>query len=145
MVRSVTLPDLSPLLPMSGLRRLELKLGGTRDLTLLPRVGELVYLELWRVHGLTDVGPVADIARLEHLSLQALKGVTRLPSFAHSTALRRVDLDTMKGLIDLAPLAEAPNLEILNLVSFNHAEPTILQPFVGHPSLRAGIWGFGSN
>ena len=66
-LRSITMPDLSLLLPMRGLRSLDIKLGGTRDLGLLPRVGELWYLELWMIRGLTDISarrpdPVAPIA-----------------------------------------------------------------------------------
>jgi hypothetical protein len=40
-LRSITLPDLSLLLPLSQLRALDIKLGGTRDLTLLPQIGAL--------------------------------------------------------------------------------------------------------
>ena len=36
-LRSITMPDLSLLLPLKRLRSLDLKLGGTRDLRLLPR------------------------------------------------------------------------------------------------------------
>jgi hypothetical protein len=143
-LRSVTLPDLSILLPLHRLRKLDLKLGGTRDIRLLPRIGRLQYVELWLIRGLDDVGPVAEVESLEHLFLQALKQVTRLPSFARSTELRRVDLQTMKGLTDLAPLAKAPNLEILTLIEMRHLRPDALRSFIGHPSLRAGIWDLGS-
>ncbi len=46
-LRSMTLPDLSLLLPLTNLRSLDIKFGGTRDLSLLPRIGALTYLELW--------------------------------------------------------------------------------------------------
>ena len=46
-LRSITLPDLSILLPLSSLLSLDLKLGGTKDLALLPQIGRLRYLELW--------------------------------------------------------------------------------------------------
>lgn len=144
-LRSVTLQDLSILRPLERLRSLDIKLGGTRDLGLLPHIGRLEYIELWLIRGLDDITQIAEVETLQHLFLQALKQVTRLPSFARSGALRRVDLETMKGLTDLAPLAEAPNLEILNLIDMRHAAPEILRPFVGHPNLRAGIWGFGSD
>src|SRR4051794_645741 len=52
MARSVTLSDLAPLLAMTRLRRLDLKLGGTRDLRLLPGIGRIEDLEIWRVAGL---------------------------------------------------------------------------------------------
>lgn len=38
-LRSITLPNLSLLVPLTRLRALDLKLGGTRDLALLPEVG----------------------------------------------------------------------------------------------------------
>jgi hypothetical protein len=143
-LRSVTLPNLSALLPMGRLRTLDIKLGRTRDLGHLPRIGRLQYIELWMVRGLNDVAPLAEVETLQHVFLQALRNVTELPSFRRSTELRRFDLETMKGLSDLSTLAEAPNLEILNLIDMRHLQPEALRPFVGHPALRAGIWGLGS-
>jgi hypothetical protein len=144
-LRSVTMPDLGILLPLDRLRALDIKLGGTRDLRLIPRIGRLEYVELWLIRGLDDVTPLGELPALEHLTLQALAGVAALPSFGGGSALRRVDLETMKGLSDLAPLADAPSLEILNLIDFRQARPDILRPFIGHPTLRAGIWGLGSS
>jgi hypothetical protein len=42
-LRSVTMPDLSPLTPMTDLRALDLKLNGTKNLTLLPAFTRLQY------------------------------------------------------------------------------------------------------
>ena len=81
-LRSITMPDLSLLLPLKGLRSLDLKLGGTRDLRLLPRVGELWYLELWMIRGLTDVTAVGGIPSLRVLFLQALRQVEALPDLS---------------------------------------------------------------
>lgn len=144
-LRSITLPDLSPLEPLSKLRSLDIKLGGTKDLRLLPRVGSLEYVELWMIRGLDDVSPLAEVPTLDSFFLQSLKQVTRLPSFAASPALRHVILQTMKGITDLRPLASAPNLEILALTDMRHLGPDDLRPFVGHPKLREGRWGFGSD
>ncbi len=44
-LRSIKLPDLSILLPLERLRSLAVKLGGTTDLRLLPRIGRLEFLE----------------------------------------------------------------------------------------------------
>jgi len=144
-LRSITLPDLSALRPLRNLRSLDIKLGGTTDLRLLPGVGRLEYVELWMVRGLDDVSPLADVATLQRFFLQSLKRVTRLPSFASSPALRHVVLETMKGITDLRPLAEAPSLEVLALTDMRHLEPDDLRPFLGHPKLREGRWGFGSD
>ena len=52
---SITLPDLVLLLPLENLLALDIKLGGTSDLALLPRVGQLRYVELWMIKGLSDI------------------------------------------------------------------------------------------
>ncbi len=143
-LRSITLPDLSRLLPLRGLRSLELKLGGTNDLRLLPRIGDLAYLELWLIRGLVDIGPVADLAGLRFLFLQALRRVERLPDLAHARSLRRVHLETMKGLRDLRPLASAPALEELLLIDMPQLEPEDVLPLVGHPTLKGVTAGLSS-
>jgi hypothetical protein len=143
-LRSITLPDLSILQPLTGLRSLDLKLGGTRDLRLLPRVGELWYLELWMIRGLADVSAVGQIASLRSLFLQALRHVEELPDLSGATSLRRVHLETMKGVRDLRPLATAPALEGLELVDMRHLQPDDLRPLVGLANLKAVTVGLGS-
>jgi hypothetical protein len=143
-MRSITLPDLSVLVPLARLRSLDIKLGGTTDLRLLPRIGRLAYLELWMIRGLEDVDAIGEVVTLEELYLQALKRVIHLPSFRHLDRLRKVTLETMRGLSDLRPVADAPHLETLWLFDFRHAAPEVIRPFIGHPTLREGTWGFGS-
>lgn len=135
-LRSVTLPDLSLLLPMTGLLALDIKLGGTRDLGLLPRIGKLRYLELWMVKGLTNISAVGRLTHLRYLFLQALRRVEQLPDLGSDVELRRVHLETMKGLGDLRPLATAPALEELVLMDMGHLQPEDLRPLVGLPSLK---------
>jgi hypothetical protein len=143
-LRSVTLPDLSLLVPMNGLRSLWIGLGGTADLSLLSRLGALEDLELWRIRGLRDVSVLGSLPRLRRLTLQSMAAVTQLPSFRGALGLRRLALDTMKGITDLGPIAEAPALEELLLVSMTHLAPGSLRPLIGHRTLRRGVWGFGS-
>ena len=136
--------DIELLLPLTGLRQLLTGLGTLRTFSRLPEVGRLELIDLYRIRGLADVDVLADIPTLRHLSLQSMSAITRLPSFAGSPALRRVDLEAMKGITDLSGLAEAPALRYLLLVEMPQLDPQALQPFVGHPSLVAGIWGLGS-
>lgn len=143
-LRSITLPDLSLLLPLTGLRALDLKLGGTRDLSLLPSVGQLEYLELWLVRGLHDLSAVADVTTLRHLFLQALKQVTALPDLSRLTRLDTVHLETMKGITDLVPLLTAPALRQLALVDMGHLQPADVASLARHPSLRFLIAGLNS-
>lgn len=143
-LRSITMPDLTLLLPMRGLRSLDLKLGGTHDLRLLPRVGDLWYLELWMIRGLTDVSAIGHMSSLRSLFLQALRHVETLPDLRRATSLRRVRLETMKGLRDLRPLATAPALEGVELIEMRHLQPEDLRPLVGLPGLKEVTPGLGS-
>lgn len=144
-LRSISAPDLSALVPLRKLTSLDIKLGGTHDLSLLPRIGQLTYVELWRIRGVEDVSALAEVETLEHFFLQTLKRVTALPSFARSPNLRTVALDTMRGITDLTPIADAPKLELLRLIQMCQLEPEALRPLIGHPTLRDGTWGLCSD
>lgn len=144
-LRSITLPDLSLLLPLTRLRALDLKLGGTRDLSLLPRVGKLEYFELWMVRGLDDITPVAKVTTLQHLFLQALKQVTGLPDLSRLAQLETVHLETMKGITDLTPLLTAPALREVSLVDMGHLQPADVGVLARHPRLRFLTAGLNSD
>ena len=143
-LRSVTLPNLEPLLPMRRLRSLWMGLGATSDLGLLPELAPMDQLELWRIRGLGDVSVLGELPSVRILRLQSMSAVTSLPSLGRMTRLRVLALDAMKGIADLTPVAAAPALEELLLVDMPQLGPESLRPFVGHPTLRRGIWGFGS-
>jgi hypothetical protein len=143
-LRSITLPDLSLLLPLRSLQSLEIKLGGTTDLRLLPDIGRIRYLELWLVRGLDDVEPIGRMASLRYVFLQALKRVERLPDFGGAPNLRRVHLQQMKGLRDLRPLATARALEDLVLIEMPQLKLDDLRPLLEIPTLRGVSLGLGS-
>lgn len=143
-LRSITLPDLSILLPLTNLLSLDLKLGGTKELGLLAGIGRLRYLELWQIRGLEDISVVEELTDLQHLFMQSLRRVEQLPNLRRLTKLRRVTLDTMKGLSDLRPLAGAPALEELLLIAMRHLSLEDLACLIGHPALRAARFGLGS-
>lgn len=143
-LRSITLPDLSILLPLKKLRALGLKLGGTKNLAQLPGIKVLAYLELWMIRGLSDLAPVADLHHLEYLFLQALRQVDALPAMGELTRLQRLWLETMKGLTDLAPIRDAPSLRHLAAVDMAHLQPEAFEPLVGHPTLQTLRFGLGS-
>jgi hypothetical protein len=144
-LRSVTLSDLSLLLPLVSLRALDLKLGGTRDLGLLPQIGKLEYLELWMVRGLHDLTAVSGVVTLQYLFLQALKQVTALPDLSRLIALETVHLETMKGLSDLSPLLTARALRDVSLVDMGHLQPADVGVLATHPALRSLSAGLNSN
>lgn len=144
-LREITLTDLSLLLPLTQQRALDLKLDGTHELSLLPRIGRLEYLELWMVRGLSDLTPVSDVTTLEYLFLQALRHVTALPDLSRLTRLDTVFLETMKGLSDLRPLLTAPALQRVALVDMRHLQPEHVAVLANHPQLRFLRAGLGSD
>lgn len=143
-LRGITLPNLSALLPLRNLQEFDLKLGGTRNLALLPEIGRLRYLEIYRVRQLHDLSFLPRLTELQRLHLEALGNITALPSLAPLTKLRRLVLAGMKGITDLTPIAAAPALEDLGLVEMPHLRLEHLAPLVGHPRLRCAITGLGS-
>ena len=143
-VRSITLPDLSPIVPLRGLRFLALKLGGTKNLSLLPKLAELRYLELWMIKGLTDITPVGELRKLRYLFLQDLKQVTQLPEFANLDKLERCHIENLKGINDLCPIARAKNLHELLVVSMRHIPVAGFECFRNHPTLQEATIGLGS-
>jgi hypothetical protein len=144
-LRSVTLSDLSLLKPLRQLRALDLKLGGTKDLALLPELAPISYFEAWQVLGLADLSALSEVTSLQHLFLQSLRQVQTLPDLSRLTALRRVHIENMKGISDLAPLAKAPSLRDLFVVDMPHLHVEDFAPLVGHPTLRSVRSGLGSH
>lgn len=143
-LRSITFPDLALLRPLRKLRALALKLGGTRNLSLLPELDTLEYLELWMVKGLSDLTPVEGLPRLEFLFLQSLRQVQALPDLSGLTSLRRLWIETMKGLTDLSAVRGAPQLRQLAVVDMAHLQPGAFSPLTGHPTLESLQYGLGS-
>lgn len=143
-LRSITLPNLAILRPLHRLRSLDLKLGGTKDLRLLPEIGRLRYLELWMVKGLSDLDPVGAVLSLQYLFLQALRQVDHLPSLRAMSALRRVHIETLKGLRDLTPLCTAPTLEEVLLLNMGHLSVDDVRCLARIPTLRRALVALGS-
>jgi hypothetical protein len=145
MLRSITLPNVSILLPLRKLWSLDLKLGGTTNLSMLPEVGRLQYIELWMIKGLADLSPIAEVSSLEYLFLQALKNVTSLPPMGRLPRLRRVHLETMKGVRDLSPLCEAQSLDTVLVLDARHMRPKDFACLEQHPALKHAAIGLGSD
>ena len=144
-LRSVRMPDIRFLEPLQKLWWLALKLGGIRDLTALPRIGRLKYLELWMIRALEDLSPIADVGTLQYLFLQDLRRVTHLPDMAGLRSLRRVHLQNLKGLTDLRALLSAPSLEELLVLESPQLKVDDFRGLVGHPTLKRGFIALGKS
>lgn len=135
----ITLADLSMLLPLTGLRALQIFLGSTTDLALLPRLPALEELWLMCITRLSDLGVLGDLAGLRKLQLDWMRNVTSLPSLARLVRLEDVILDTMKGLTDLSPVAAAPALRRLTVAAMPQLTADNFRCFLGHPRLEE-LW-----
>lgn len=144
-LRSITLPDLTLFSPLTQLEALDLKLGGTNNLTGIEVFTKLRYLELWMIRGFSDLTPVTTCTSLEMLFLQALKNVTQLPDLSPMTRLQRVHLETMKGLTDLSPLLTAPALEEVAVLDAGHMQPVDAAVLTRHPGLKRASVFMGSD
>jgi hypothetical protein len=141
-LHSVTLADTGCLAGLPHLRGLALKLGGTKDLSILPTLPTLEFVELWRVRALDSIEALGGCAGLTTLFLQTLAQVRHLPDLS-GTRLAHLYLEHLPALADLTPLRGAP-LQQLWLIDMGHLRPSNLEPLVGHPTLRAAVFGLGS-
>jgi internalin A len=137
----ITLPDLSLLLPLTGLRDLSIFLGGTTNLALLPRLASLEALSLMRITKLSDLSMLGDLVGLKKLHLDWMRNVTSLPRLDRLVRLEEVTLDTMKGLTDLSPVAAAPALRKLTIQTMPQLTAENFRCLLGHPRL-AGLWAY---
>jgi internalin A len=131
----ITCPDLSVFLPLTGLRKFSILLGGMTNLEMLPRFSELEELFLMRITRLSDLSVLKDLLRLKTLRLDWMRNVTTLPSLARLERLDSVELDTMKGLTDLSSVAAAPALRRLSVGGMPQLTADSFRCLIGHPRL----------
>jgi hypothetical protein len=143
-LRSITLPDLSVFTSLKELWSLDIKLGGTKDLSLLPEIGQLKYIELWMIRGLSNIQSISDVTSLQFLFLHALRRVENLPSFGELHKLRRLHIETLKGLVDISPIVEAPALKELLVLDTPQLKPEQFRCLVDHPTLETAAISLGS-
>ena len=137
-LRSITVADLSWLRPLKKLWSLDIKLGGTHDLSPLSGLKGLKYLELWQILGLDSVEIVAELPGLQNLFLQSLKRVTTLEPLARARKLRRLSLEDLSSVTSLAPLAVCHALQEFHLSDEKGQwHPEDLIPVLSNPALRA--------
>ena len=137
----ITLPDLSVVLPLERLRKLNILLGGTTNLGMLRRLPELEDLFLMRITRLADLGVLKDLANLKTLRLDWMRNVTSLPSFSGLKQLDDVRLDTMKGLTDLSSVAAAPALRRLHIVNMPQLTAACFCCLLHHSRLEE-LWAY---
>lgn len=144
-LRSTTLENVSSLIPLRNLRKLEFTLGNTTNLSHLPELPELRYLGLTQVSQLRDLSFVSELTELRYLLLHNLNKVETLPSFSKLSKLRWVYIESLKSVHCLAPITEAPSLEQIVFVNMPQLTPNDFEVFVGHPRLQSAAVGLCSH
>lgn len=144
-LKSISVPDLSFLLPLQNLTILKVHLGGIQDFFAIQHLKQLKFLEFWQVRGLSDLSFISFIPTLQQLVLQSLKIVERLPNFKHSFALRKLSMENMKGLQNIESLKSAPSL-----IEFTHWSAMKMElkdyiPLLQNPTVEKVTVLFGSD
>ncbi|HZK81924.1 MAG TPA: hypothetical protein VFC46_12675 [Humisphaera sp.] len=143
-LRSVSVDGLNFLKGLHHLWSLDIKLGGTSDLSALEGMNRIKYLELWQIRNLKDVSVIATMRGLQYLFLQSLPHIHAVPDLSKLRELRKVHLENLKGLQDLSALAKAPVLEEFIHVSAAGMEPAQYTGVLTSKTLKRILVGFGS-
>jgi hypothetical protein len=134
-LHSVTLKDPNLLRSLTGLRGLAFKLGANRDLTFLPSIRSLWFLEIWGTPKLNDISPLAQCAQLQALYLQDLPHAV-LPNMANAASLTDVRLNNLPQMSgQLGGLAAAPKLRYLHAYRCGLTAADV-ETLRGHPTLQ---------
>jgi hypothetical protein len=142
-LRCVTLPDLSCIAGLTNLKRLHVKLGGTRNLRGISNLA-LEHVEIVLVRLLDDLTPLEGMRSLIKLRLDSLRNVSALPDCTGLVNLRCLDMRNMSSVRDLTPLLKAPVLEELDIVNARNMQPEDFLPLRAHRTLTQLGVGFGS-
>ena len=143
-LRSVTVPDLSFLQKLHNLWSLDIKLGGSKDLSGLAGMSQLKYLELWQIKGLSDISVVSTLTGLQYLFLQSLSNVMRLPDLSQLSHLRRIFCDHLSPGLDLSTLASASALQEFFFATKGGLAPDAYEWIAKLKSIRRATIALGS-
>jgi hypothetical protein len=137
-------PKLEFLSSLPRLWSLELRLGGSKDVSAIAEAKGLKHLRLTWIRGLADVAFIARMRSLRYLGLDKLRQVQSLPEFLGLTELKVLWLENLKGLISISSIAGAPALEWISFVSANNFQPADFEAVLRMPSLKGIHVGFGN-
>ncbi|MEM6504275.1 MAG: leucine-rich repeat domain-containing protein [Planctomycetota bacterium] len=135
-LRSIKADGLAFLTGLKHLWMLDIKLGGTTDLSALKKMKGITYLELWMIKGLRDLSFIPSMTGLRYLFLQSLTQIESLPDLSKLKKLRRVDLESMKDLKSIEGVAKAPALEAFIHTDARGMKPEAYLPMLKHNTLE---------
>lgn len=144
-LRSISLPNLDFISKLNKLWSIDIKLGGIKDFTVLYKLPQVKYLELWQIKGLSDISFISKMTELQNLHLESMINVTVLPSLEKLKKLRRIKLMNLKGLKQFEKLKSAPNLEDFFFTMIYQQQPEDLIPVLENPNLKNIYVYFPSN
>lgn len=134
-LRSISHPSLYFLKDLNHLTSLDIKLGTVKDFSILPKMTNIKYLELWYIKGLTDISFISEMKELQSLHLESLSNITTLPNFDTMQKFRRIRLMNMNGLSDFSSLKTAPKLQDFFFTIINKQLPEDIIPVLENPTL----------
>jgi hypothetical protein len=105
-------PGFTALTGLPNLRRLEIDLGGAKDLSGVARLAQIRRLGLCWIRGLTDLSFLSGMTNLEVLELDRLTA-PELPDLSRLTRLGRLEVAGLTRLESWDAIATAPALTVL--------------------------------
>ena len=135
-LRSISYSNLDFIGNLTKLWSIDIKLGGIRDFTILSKLPQVKYLELWQIKGLSDISFIAKMTELQNLHLESLVNVTHFPSFEKLKKLRRIKLMNLKGLNNFDELKLVPNLQDFFFTMIHQQQPEDLIPVLQNTNLK---------
>lgn len=143
-LRSITTDNLDFLSNLLNLWSLDIKLGGTNNITALEKIKNLKYLELWQIKNMKNIDVISNLTELQNLFLQSLPNIKEIPSLINLSNLRRIYLENMKGLNNLKEIEFAPSLEEFSFTMATKQNPEELLPVLKNKSIKRASAYFGS-
>ena len=123
--------DISPLVGLSNLTRLELVVCDVTDISPLAGLSNLMDLRL-SYNNITDISPLAGLANLEILGLPG-NGITDISPLVGLTSLKSLNLADNNNITDISPLTSLTSLERLN---FRNNDITDISPLASMTNLE---------
>jgi hypothetical protein len=131
------MPNLGFIGNKPNLKRLEVRLGGTNNLNILPSFKALEKLDLWAINKLDNIDAISDCINLSDISLDQLSNLENVKSLRNLIKLTNISLCRMKRLKSLQWIADAPNLMEFSITQTSHLDTDAFKPLKNHKSLQA--------
>lgn len=141
-LHSISVANLDFIKDLPSLWSMDIKFGGTKNLTALAEKDSIKYIGLWQVQGMDDISVISAMTGLQYFLLQSLPRIISIPDLSWLKDLRRVYLENLKGLKDVSGIEAAPALEEFIHVAAQGMHPSQYEGILKKANLKKISVGF---